>query len=80
MIRKTMLALAAVAAMTAAGSTANAGVRVYFGAPVFGWGYHTPHYARYYGYYGCPKVFVGYKRYWNGYRWHTRKVFRRICY
>ncbi len=83
MIRKTMLGLAAVAALTAAASTANAGVRIYFGGPTFGWGYQTHYYGGYYApysYYGCPKVFVGYKKFWNGYHWKTRKVFKRICY
>ena len=87
MIRKTILGLAAVAALTAAASSADAGVKVYFGGPGYGWGYHAPYYGAYYGgyfggYYGgynCHKVIVGWKKYWNGHHWKKKPVFKKIC-
>jgi len=79
MIRKTLIGLAAAAAMTTvAASTASAGFKVVIGAPFFG-GYYGP------GYYGpayapCPKVFVGYKKIWNGYYWIKVPRYKHLCY
>ncbi len=85
MIRKSLIGLAAAIAVTAAAaSSASAGVRVVIGAPFLG-GYYGP---AYYGpgYYGagyvapCPKVFVGYRKVWNGHHWIRVPRFRRVCY
>jgi hypothetical protein len=83
MIRNTLIGLAAAAALTAAAaSSANAGVKVYFGGPGFGWGpYYGGYYQPYYGgYYGCQKIFVGWTKYWNGWKWKKKKVFKTACY
>jgi hypothetical protein len=80
MIRKTILGLATVAALAAAATGANAGVKVYLGFPAAGFGYHAPYYGYYGGYYGCPKVVVGWKKYWNGYHWKNKPIVRRVCY
>ena len=79
MIRKTLISLAAVAAVTTvAASSASAGVRIVIGAPYFG-GYYGPAYYEP-AYASCPKVFVGYKKIWNGYYWVKVPHFKHLCY
>lgn len=69
MIRKTILGLAAVAAlsataMTTASNNANAGVRFVIGVPYYG-GYYSPC-----GYYGCAPVYYGgYYGYHHRHHW-----------
>jgi hypothetical protein len=69
MIRKTILSLAAVAALTAAASSANAGFKVYLGTPYYGPSYGYCDYYNcapvYYGYYGYNKHWKHYNKHWK---------------
>jgi len=75
MIRKTILGLAAAAAITGAtASTASAGVHVNIGfGPYWGGGYN-----HYYGH--CQKVFWGYKKVWTYYGWVKKPIFKTRCW
>jgi len=59
----------------AAGAIIGSAARPYYYAP----GYYYPGYA--YGpapvYYGGPECYWTHTRYWNGYRWHWRRV--QVC-
>jgi hypothetical protein len=81
MIRKTILGLATVVALTAAATGANAGVKVFLGFPGVGYGPYYGYNGGYYGgYYGCHKVVVGWKKYWNGYHWKKHAIVKKVCY
>lgn len=77
MLRKTVLGLAAAAALAATASTASAGVSIHFGGygPYWG-GYYAP----YYGGYHCKKIFYGYKKVWTYYGWVKKPIFKKKCY
>lgn len=79
MIRKTLLGLAAATAIIgASASTASAGVHINLGFGGYGYGY-APVYG---GYYAptCQKVFVGYKKIWNGYGWSKKAIYQKRCW
>jgi hypothetical protein len=84
MIRKTLIGLAAAAALTGiAASSASAGVKIHIGAPYFGGyygAYYGGYYAPYYGGYNCTKVFVGWKKFWNGYHWVKKPIYKKHCF
>jgi hypothetical protein len=80
MIRKTLLGLAAATAIIgASASTASAGVHINLGFGGYGYGY-APVYGGYYGGYHCKKVFVGYKKVWNGYGWYKKPIYKKRCW
>jgi len=80
MIRKTLLGLAAATAIIgASASTASAGVHIGIGLGGFGYGpvyggYYAPYYPT------CQKVFVGYKKVWNGYGWYKKAIYQKRCW
>lgn len=75
MIRKTLLGLAAAAAITGAtASTASAGVHINLGfGPAWG-GYHAPYYGH------CKRVFWGYQKVWTKWGWKNKAVYRTRCW
>jgi hypothetical protein len=81
MIRKTLLGLAAATAIIgASASTASAGVHVNLGFGGYGYGpYWGGYHAPYYGHH-CKKVFVGYKKVWNGYGWYKKPIYKKRCW
>ncbi|MGE0211676.1 MAG: hypothetical protein AB7S41_08280 [Parvibaculaceae bacterium] len=85
MIRTTLLGLAAAAALLgASATTASAGVTINLGYGHYG--YANPYYGGYQApppYYGggyCKRVFVGYKRVWNGYGYYKKPIYKKRCY
>lgn len=82
MIRKTLLGIAAATALIgASASTASAGVHINLGFGGYGYApYYGGYYAPYYGGYHCKKVFVGYRKVWNGYGWYKTPIFKKRCW
>ena len=68
MIRNTILALSAVAALAMTASAASAG---------YGHGYNN-HYS-YQSYSHCQKIFVGYKTIWTYYGYVQKPVYKKVC-
>ena len=70
MIRNTLLALSAVAALAMTASAASAG-------------YYGHGYKKHYGYgfksHYCPKVLVGYRSVWTYYGYVQKPVYKRVC-
>lgn len=71
MIRNTVLGLAAAAALALTASSASA----------YGYGYgYGGHHAKTYGhYYGCKRVFVGYRSVWTYYGYVQKPIYKKIC-
>ena len=74
MFRKTVIALAAIAALGATATCAMAGGKKFHGHFGFkSYGYGFKHFKPHYG--GCFKTIVGYKSVWTHYGWAQKPIY-----
>lgn len=75
MFRKTVLALAAVAALGATATTASAGGKKFHGH--FGFKHHS-HGFKHHGFknYGCHRYIAGYRSVWTYYGWVKKPIYK----